>query len=79
MLQQAVESALYFLGLMAPRVSRNGRPLPSTRMITNIAISQNVIEESKFTAMLVGFGQIVDHDLDHVPISRSKYLTTYVV
>ena len=60
------------LGLISPRVGQNDRPLPSTRMVTNIAISQVVVEEENFTAMLVGFGQFLDHDLDHVPISRSN-------
>jgi hypothetical protein len=29
--------------------------------------------DPRFTSMIVAFGQFVDHDLDHVPVPRSKF------
>jgi hypothetical protein len=38
-----------------------------------MAIATKELEHKQFTSMLVGFGQFVDHDLDHVPISLSMF------
>ena len=56
------------------RLSRTGSPLPSTRVISNKAISGHVTEHDKLTVMIVAFGQFLDHDLDHVPILRSEFM-----
>ena len=61
-----------FLGLVSPRVALDGSPLPSARLVSTIASGQTEIDERRFTSMLVGFGQFLDHDFDHVPVSRSE-------
>ncbi len=60
------------IGLLMPRIAKNGGPLPSPRVITNGAIRATQIPEKTFTLMIVGLGQFIDHDFDHVPISTSK-------
>ena len=55
-----------------PRVASDGSPLPSTRLVSTIASGQAEIDERRFTSMLVAFGQFLDHDFDHVPVSRSE-------
>jgi hypothetical protein len=37
------------------------------------AITGHVSEHEQLTSMVVAFGQFLDHDLDHVPIWRSKF------
>ena len=55
-----------------PRTASDGDSLPSTRLVSTIASGQTEIDERRFTSMLVGFGQFLDHDLDHVPVSKSE-------
>ena len=56
------------------RVGSDGNPLQSTRIISTIASGLTEVDERKFTSMLVAFGQFLDHDLDHVPVSTSELL-----
>jgi hypothetical protein len=55
-----------------PRVAKTRHPLPSARLVSTTASGTSEIDDSTFTAMLVPFGQFLDHDLDHVPVSRSE-------
>jgi len=71
-LQNISNFIFFFSGLVLPRIAKSGKPLPSTRLVSNIAIGGTDIEDRTFTSMLVGLGQFLDHDYDHVPISRSK-------
>ena len=59
-------------GLSLPRISRRGRQLPSGREVTNIVLNRQENPDEDFTAMLISFGQFLDHDLDHVPIHRCE-------
>ena len=61
-----------FSGFVLPRVGKNERPLPSARLVTTIATGATQVDDDQFTAMLVAFGQFIDHDFDHVPVSRSE-------
>jgi len=58
-----------------PRIGSDGKPLPSTRMISIKTSGMTEVDERKFTSMLVAFGQFLDHDLDHVPVSKSKQIS----
>ncbi len=66
---QRVLDADYADGFMLPRARSNGGPLPSTRLVSITTRNTTVNEDPNFTAMLVAFGQFLDHDLDHIPIS----------
>ena len=48
--------------------------MPNTRAISNICSATYQDDNIRFTSMIVAFGQFVDHDLDHVPVPRSKLL-----
>ena len=53
--------------------AKSGKPLNSTRLVsTSIRNPETTIESKDFTALYVAFAQFIDHDTDHVPISR-KY------
>ena len=57
-----------------PRVANDGNELPSARLVSTIASGQMEVDERRFTSMLVGFGQFLDHDFDSVPVSRSMLI-----
>ena len=56
---------------MLPRVANDGSELSSARLVSTIASGQTEVDERRFTSMLVGFGQFLDHDFDSVPVLRS--------
>ena len=63
-------------------LSRSGGLLRSTRIISNLCTASYADDDVNFTSMLVAFGQFLDHDLDHVPDSkskRSKVIEMYVI
>lgn len=62
-------------GLGTPRTkSRLGGSLPVTRTVSNICSNTYVDDNALFTTLLPAFGQFLDHDLDHVPVPRSKFI-----
>ena len=42
---------------------------PIRRLVSITTRNNTINEDPNFTAMLVAFGQFLDHDLDHIPIS----------
>jgi len=70
---QRVLPNAYADGLFEPRVlSRSGKPLPSGRVVTNKVLGNEEVPDPDFTAMLVAFGQFLDHDIDHIPFQRAE-------
>ena len=79
---QRILGNAYGDGLTLPRVNSKGQPLPSTRLVSTTARFTQVNEDPNFTALLVAFGQFLDHDLDHVPLSSKPsiqfHLTVFI-
>ena len=57
-----------------PRVAKDGKPLPSARLVSTELTSIRTRKNSPInTILLMALGQFIDHDLDHVPM-ESKLL-----
>ena len=46
--------------------------MPSGREVTNAVLRRDEVPDDEFTAMLVAFGQFLDHDLDHIPFQHAS-------
>ena len=55
------------IGLFLPK-----RNLPSARVVTNNMVGTSTRSSSRFTALLMAFGQYLDHDIDHVPVMEGN-------
>lgn len=60
----------YADGLWAPRVRKDGTPLPSARFISRSLVPDVNQPDPRYSHLLMQFGQFLDHDLAHVPIFR---------
>ena len=48
------------------------RNLPSARVVTNNMVGTSTRSSSRYTALLMAFGQYLDHDIDHVPVMEGS-------
>ena len=46
--------------------------LPSARAVTNSMVGTTTNTSSRFTALLMAFGQFLDHDIGHVPMMEGS-------
>lgn len=60
----------YADGIWAPRVRRDGTPLPNARLISRTLVPDINQPDLRYSHLLMQFGQFLDHDLSHVPIFR---------
>ncbi|XP_012535738.1 uncharacterized protein LOC105836333 isoform X3 [Monomorium pharaonis] len=60
----------YHDGVQSIRRSKNGRPLPSARDITNLIHESKDVPLASITHMLMQWGQFIDHDLTATGQSR---------
>ncbi|KAJ8918520.1 hypothetical protein NQ315_015227 [Exocentrus adspersus] len=60
----------YADGISKPRVSQNGTPLPSSRVVSLEIHPPLQITDSKFSVMLAIWGQFLDHDMTATASSR---------
>ena len=58
------------VAISVPRVSRNGYPLPSARLVSAVIHWDFDIPHHMHTLMLMQVGQFVDHDLTRTAISK---------
>ncbi len=66
-LQRLLPNA-YADGFNLPRVSVRDQPLPSARTSSLGTVGRESSPSAEFTALLMSFGQFVDHDLDFSPL-----------
>lgn len=64
---------LHCVGVNSPRSrAANGSPLPSARQVS-VTLTQDIDSPSEnYTMLLMQWGQFLDHDLTHTPISRGE-------
>ncbi len=55
-----------------PRVSVRGTPLPSARLVSTATTVTRDRESRKFSALVMVFGQFIDHDITHVPFHNDQ-------
>ncbi|XP_071518340.1 salivary peroxidase/catechol oxidase-like [Panulirus ornatus] len=67
---QRISPPQYSDGLMRPRVSQSGRPLPSARLVSISTVTDVDNPSSDLTLGVMQWGQFIDHDLAHTPIFR---------
>lgn len=64
----------YSDGVNGPRVSRNGTPLPSARLVSASITVENKGQNpyQDFTMLIMQWGQFLDHDFTHTPITKGN-------
>ncbi|XP_050497298.1 chorion peroxidase [Diabrotica virgifera virgifera] len=60
----------YADGISRPRVSKSGRPLPSSRTVSLIVHRPYYRDDPKFSVMLAVWGQFLDHDITATALSQ---------
>ncbi|KAJ1521037.1 hypothetical protein ONE63_002748 [Megalurothrips usitatus] len=59
-------------GVNSPRVQANGADLPSARLVSSRLAQERDRPSDNVTLLLMQWGQFLDHDLTHTPISRGQ-------
>ncbi|XP_065211575.1 peroxidase-like [Planococcus citri] len=60
-------------GVNSPRThSDKGVPLPSVRLVSSSLAQDRDTPSDNYTLLLMQYGQFVDHDITHTPISRGQ-------
>jgi peroxidase len=65
----------YADGVSAPRVAYNGKPLPSSRLLSNMVTSDKPFQ-SFYTHIKMAFGQFVNHDITNTPVHGSYAMSS---
>lgn len=67
-------------GVNTPRShTDDGSPLPSARLVSVFFALTREAPAENYTLALMQWGQFVDHDLTHTPISRGKRIGLSVI
>ncbi|CAH0385310.1 unnamed protein product [Bemisia tabaci] len=70
---QRVLPPKYTDGITSPRSNGiDGRELPSARLVSSIVAQDADVPDANHTLMVMQWGQFLDHDLTHTPISRGQ-------
>ncbi|KAJ8934879.1 hypothetical protein NQ314_013155 [Rhamnusium bicolor] len=62
----------YADGISKPRVSKNGKPLPSARSVSLMVHRSYYRNDDKFSVMLAVWGQFLDHDITATALSQKS-------
>jgi len=62
----------YADGVESPRIASRGQNLPSARLLSTALAKNGDPTDSRFSVILMSFGQFIDHDLTHSPILSSR-------
>ncbi|XP_069702687.1 salivary peroxidase/catechol oxidase-like isoform X3 [Periplaneta americana] len=69
---QRVLPPKYGDGVNSPRVAANREELPSARVVSTQFATEADIPYDNYTLLVMQWGQFLDHDLTHTPISRGQ-------
>lgn len=73
---QRIIGADYDDGLNTPRaISVSGKPLPSPRLVSSKVIVDRDNLYANFTMLIMQWGQFLDHDVTHTPITKGKNMS----
>ena len=61
----------YFNGVDSPRRSISGGDLPSPRLVSTRLAKDVDSTDSRYSVILMNFGQFIDHDSTHVPVMKA--------
>jgi hypothetical protein len=70
---RTVTEALCVAGVNSPRVAASGPELPSARLISTQFATEVDAPSENYTLLVMQWGQFLDHDLTHTPISRGEF------
>ncbi|KAJ4448745.1 hypothetical protein ANN_00136 [Periplaneta americana] len=71
---QRVLPPKYGDGVNSPRVAANRQELPSARVVSTQFATEADIPYDNYTLLVMQWGQFLDHDLTHTPISRVQII-----
>ena len=75
---QRILKNAYADGYFIPREAKNGKPLPSARIVSTELTSIRTQKNSPInTILLMAVAQFIDHDMTHVPM-ESKFLISFM-
>lgn len=60
-------------GLSSTRLSHNNEELPSPRLISTTIHPYIMGNQSNFTLALMQWGQFIDHDITHTPLTKGIF------
>jgi hypothetical protein len=69
---RAATEALCVAGVNSPRVAASGPELPSPRVVSTQFATDVDAPSENYTLLVMQWGQFLDHDLTHTPISRGE-------
>jgi peroxidase len=58
-------------------VAASGRELPSARLVSTQFATETDAPSENYTLLVMQWGQFLDHDLTHTPISRGESSSGY--
>jgi hypothetical protein len=60
-------------GVNSPRTASSSQELPSPRLVSTRFATEADVPSENLTLLVMQWGQFLDHDLTHTPISRGEF------